>query len=163
MGKKLLYVTYLTEGFEKGFSYCTELARTMGKDISVLIVVDRMAFSEKFENIMTAVTFSQANEHEFATEVISEPPEYDYADEINYLSEKCSGSGISLSIYRSTLNIIPAIKRFVQHEKGIDLILMGTTVTYKGGITTKELKRLVRIAARPVVTIEKEAVLQNLN
>lgn len=163
MGKKLLYVTYLTEGFERGFSYCAELAKTMGKDIAVLIVAEKEALSEKIENIFTAVTFLEAGEHEFACEEASEPPVYDYTEEINFLSKKCSDFGISLSIFRSTLDIIPAIKRFVQHETGIDLILMGTTVTFRGSITSKELKRLVRTASRPVVTIEKDALLQNLN
>jgi len=53
---QLLFVTYHDENFEEGLSYALDLAKTMNDGIEVLLLYKRKAL-EKFEDMMTAVTF----------------------------------------------------------------------------------------------------------
>jgi hypothetical protein len=153
MGRLLLFVTHLTEGFETGFAYSTELARLMEKDIAVLIVGNKRNFTDKVEDLMSAAAFAEANEHEIAREIFSDQQELTCSEEITFLAQRCRETGIKLSIYQSALDIISAIKFLVRQQSDVDLILMGTTITDNGSISTRELKRLLKTASRPIVTI----------
>lgn len=157
MKRQIMFVTYLTDGFQKAFSYSTELARMMGKDIAVLIITRKKEITGAFDDYMTAVAFADSNEHEIAKAFIPGGDKNDFTEEINFLWEKCNETGIKLSVHLSAMNIVAAINSFVSQEKGIDIILIGSTITNNGTISARELKRLVRTASRPVVTIGEEA------
>jgi hypothetical protein len=157
MSRQILFVTFLTEGFQSGFLYSTELARFMEKDIRVLIIGQRDAIDENIENTVTAVAFAEAGEHESVRSYGGENPGYEYAAEIAYLKDTCHELDINLSISYSEQDIVNAIRRFVKQNHGVDLILLGTTVTENGHIRAKELKRLIRSSARPIVTIGNDA------
>ena len=157
MSRQILFITFLTKGYQSGFLYSTELARCMEKDITVLIVRQKEKIAEKIENIMTAVTFAEADEHDTACMFVGDKPDHEYVAEIAYLKDKCRELNINLSIFYSELDIVSAIRRFVKQNHGVDLILLGTTVTENGHIRAKELKRLVRTSARPIVTIGNDA------
>jgi hypothetical protein len=157
MRRRIMFVTYLTDGFQKAFAYTTELARMMEKDVDVLIISKKQDMTGKIDDYMTAVTFAKSGEQEVAKEFMSGNGDHDFSEEINYLWEKCSETGTKLSIHRSGMDIVTAINTFVSQEKGVDMILIGSSITDNGSISAKELKRLVRTASRPVVTIGEEA------
>ena len=68
---QLLFVTYHDENFEDGLSYALDLAKTMNEGIEILLLYKRKVL-EKFEDMMTAVTFAETGEHQTAREMISE-------------------------------------------------------------------------------------------
>ncbi len=157
MRRQIMFVTYLTDGFQKAFAYGTELATMMKKDIAILIISRGKNTTGTDENCMTEVAFTGSGENEITREFIPDNEKQDFTEEINYLWERCSETDIKLSIHRSALDIVTAINSFVRQERGIDIILIGSTITGNGTITAKELKRLVRTVSRPVVTIGEEA------
>lgn len=156
MARLLLFVTHLTEGFETGFNYSTELARLMEKDIIVLIVGNGKDFTENDE-LMSDIPYADAREQEIARQISLDQHAYGCSEEITFLAQRCRETGINLSIYQSALDIISAIKYLVRHQSEVDLILMGTTITDNGSISARELKRLLKTASRPIVTIGKGA------
>jgi len=157
MRRQIMFVTYLTDGFQKAFSYSTELARMMGKNIAVLIITRKKDPEEALDDYMTAVAFAESGDYKFARDMMPGHDHHDFSAEISYLWDRCREMGIQLSVHRSALDIVSAINNFVKQQKGIDMILIGSTITSKGSISAKELKKLVRTASRPVVTIGEEA------
>ena len=57
-GKELLFVTYHDEKSDEGLSYAIELAKTMNDKVGILLLYKRKVL-EKFEDMMTAVTFAE--------------------------------------------------------------------------------------------------------
>lgn len=156
MGRQLLFVTYLTSGFEAGFSYCSDLARLMDKDIDVLVIEMSNTLMDKVDDLWGAVTFAEAGEHDTARE-ISTNHKIDFRERINFIKERCRELGINFSVHHSRSNVVSAIKEYMSQKNGIDLILLDLTITENEDVTARELKRLVRTASRPIVTIGKEA------
>ncbi len=68
---QLLFVTYHDENFDDGLSYALDLAKTMNDGIEILLIYKRKVL-EKFDDMMTAITFAEAGMHKTAREMISE-------------------------------------------------------------------------------------------
>ena len=88
---QLLFVTYHDENFEEGLSYALDLAKTMNDGIEILMIYKRKVL-EKFDDMMTAITFAEAGEHQTAKEMISEDYKKrneDYENKLATIKEKC--------------------------------------------------------------------------
>jgi hypothetical protein len=158
-GKQLLFVTYHDENFDEGLSYALDLARTMKDSIEVLIIYRRKAL-EKFDDMMTAVTFAEAGEHKTARELISE--EYkkrdeDYEKKISTVEETCRKSGIPVEFSAAAIDLVSAIKNLLKQNSRIDMVLLSPSITNDGHVTSKLLNKLVKTASRPIVTMAKQA------
>ena len=68
----------------------------------------------------------------------------------------CDEMGIPFSIHRSQLNMLKAINEFMNQKKGVDMVLLGPSITENGNIKSSELKGLVKSASRPVVTLARQ-------
>jgi hypothetical protein len=66
-----LFVTYRDENIEEGVSYAVELAKAMYEDITLLLVQKKSNLMEKLENLMTAVSFAEADEHDTARQIMA--------------------------------------------------------------------------------------------
>jgi hypothetical protein len=66
--KKLLFVTYKDETQDEGLSYAIDLAKTLEKGITILLV-SKKKLEQRFEDIMAAVAFAEEGEHETAREI----------------------------------------------------------------------------------------------
>src|SRR5574340_3470 len=64
--QQLLFVTYQDEHLDEGISYAIELAKAMIEDIVVLLVRKKDDMQDKFEDLMSGVTFAEAGEHDTA-------------------------------------------------------------------------------------------------
>ena len=72
MGKRqLLFVTYRDENLEEGVSYAIELAKAMYEDITLLFVQKQSSLMDKLGNLMTAVSFAEAGEHDTARQIMT--------------------------------------------------------------------------------------------
>lgn len=155
MKRMLLFVAYINDDFAAGLTYAAELARLMEKGIAML-AIDNSSFMDKFEKIMTAATFAEANEHDTALEMLSGENEPELEVKIEASKKICGEIGIPFSIHRSQLNILKAINEFMDQKKGVDMVLLGPSITENGNITSSELKRLVKSASKPVVTMARQ-------
>ncbi|MCL4537043.1 MAG: hypothetical protein M1610_05580 [Nitrospirae bacterium] len=160
MGKKqLLFVTYHDESFEAGLSYAVDLAKTMNEDISILMIYRRRVM-EKFEDLMTAVTFAEEGEFKTARELIMDDLQKNnesYEERVGLLMERCRKSGIAADVNTAATDVVSAIRNILRQNTKIDMVLLSPSITHDGNITAKELNRLVKTASRPIVTMAKNA------
>lgn len=153
MKRELLFVTNQNEDFDEGLTYTTELAKLLDKNVALLIADNKKKFTDKFYELMTTVTFAEANEHKIARKIVKEDYDSDFTEKIKCFIEKCHKMGVNLSIHNSELDIVSAIKTFLKEKNGIDMVLLGPSVTNNGNITAQDMKRLVKTTSRPIITI----------
>lgn len=156
---QLLFVTYHDENFEDGLSYALDLAKTMNNGIEILMIYKRKVL-EKFGDMMTAITFAEAGEHQTAREMISEDyknQNEDYEKKLATIKEKCTRSGIAVDFSTAATDAISAIKNILRQNAKIDMVLLSPSVTNDGNVNAKVLNKLVKTASRPIVTMAKQA------
>ncbi len=161
MGKRqLLFVTYRDENLEDGLSYAIELAKAMYEDIALLLVHKKNTLMDKIENLMTAVSFAEEDDHDTARQVAAgdSPDARKRLDQkLAELVEKCHKEGIHVHVHNTGLDAVSGIRTFLKQNSGIDKVLLSPAVTEKGNISSKDLNRLVRTSSRPIVTMTKQA------
>jgi len=161
MGKRqLLFVTYRDENLEEGISYAIELAKAMYEDITLLFVKKQNNLMDKLGNLMTAVSFAEADEHESARQIMADDtPEKQaaYDEKLAELMTRCKHEGISVNVQQSDLDAVPGIRSFLKNNNGIDKVVLSPVMTESGNVTSKDLNRLVRTASRPIVTMTRHA------
>ena len=162
MGKRqLLFVTYGDENLEEGVSYAIELAKAMYEDITLLLVQKKNNLMEKLGNLMTAVSFAEADDHETARQIMaggSQDGQERLERKLAELAERCKREGVQVSVQHTGLDAVAGIRAFLRDHTGIDKVVLGPAVTEAGNVTAKDLNRLVRTASRPIVTMTRQAI-----
>ncbi len=162
MGKRqLLFVTHRNENITEGVSYAIELAKAMDEDIMILFVQKRTNpnLSSEFENLMAAVTFAEAGEHDTAKQIVSESPrclEEVSNDELVTVFNECIREGVQVTVHTSPLDAISGIRILLKEQWGIDKVVLSPAIT-AGNISSRDMKRLVRKISRPVVTMARQS------
>lgn len=161
MGKRqLLFVTYRDENLEEGVSYAIELAKAMYEDITLLFVQKQGRIRSRLENLMTAVSFAEAGEHDTARQIMTEGSQVVkgvYEKEVDTIVRKCLQQGIQANVHATDLDAISGIRKFLKEHGGIDKVVLSPAITEAGNVTSKDLNRLVRTASRPIVTMTRQA------
>jgi len=161
MGKRqLLFVTYRDENIEEGVSYAVELAKAMYEDITLLLVQKKINLMEKLENLMTSVSFAEADEHDMARQIMaggSQDRQRSHEKKLAEVVKKCHREGIQVNVHTSDLDAISSIRIFLKEHTGIDKVVLSPAVTGNGNVSAKDLNRLVRTASRPIVTMTRQA------
>lgn len=151
MRKQLLFVTYQNEDFDEGLSYAIDLARAMNKDLTILLTQQK-SMLQKFEELMTAITFAEASEHDTAREILSGT----MYGKLNTLMDKYQDTGVITRVYAVALDAISAIKDFLKQKNSVDMVLLSPCITSNGNIKSGDLQKLVRTASRPIVTMSRQ-------
>jgi hypothetical protein len=161
MGKRqLLFVTYRDENLEEGVSYAVELAKAMFEDITLLLVQKKSNLMDRIGNLMTAVSFAEADEHDMAREIMQDgsgSAEGRYEKLLVGLVEKCRREGIQVNVQDTDLGVLSGIRMFLKNHGGIDKVVLSPAVTGSDTVSAKDLNRLVRTASRPIVTMTRQA------
>lgn len=161
MGKRqLLFVTYGDENLEEGVSYAIELAKAMYEDITLLLVQKKNNLIEKLGNLMTAVSFAEADDHETARQIMaggSQDGHERLERKLAELAERCKREGVQVNVQYTGLDAVSGIRTFLRDHTGIDKVVLSPVVTEAGNVTAKDLNRLVRTASRPIVTMTRQA------
>lgn len=153
MKRKLLFVTSRDGDFDQGLSYALDLAKMTDRGMAILLV-KRKNLADKFEKMMTAVTFAEAGEQDTASQIMNQADAKD--DMARMLEERCLASGMATAVYSAMRDATVSLKEFLKNNSGVDMVLLSPSVAGNGTISPKELKRLVRMAALPVVTMVKQ-------
>ncbi len=155
MKRKLLFVSYRDGEFGHDLSYALDLAKMTDKGIDILLV-NRKRLVDKFDDLMTGVTFAEAGEHDTAIELMTPESEDGLK---NQLEQKCRESGMAASVYSALHDAVPSLRDFVKKNKMVDMILLSPSITEDGDISPKVLKRLVlQTSSRPIVTMTRQAM-----
>jgi len=154
MKRNLLFVTYRDGDFGQDLSYALDLAKMTDKGMAILLV-SRKRLVDKFENMMTAVTFAEAGEHDTAKEFMKASE----ADNelTRMLEKKCLESGMATAVYSAFQDAVSSLAEFLKKNNSIDMVLLSPSITENGEISSKDLKRLVKTASKPVVTMTRQA------
>ena len=159
--RQLLFVTYGDENLEEGVSYAIELAKAMYEDITLLLVQKKSNLIEKLGNLMTAVSFAEADDHETARQIMaggSQDGQEKIQKKLAELTERCKREGVQVSVQHTDLDAVSGIRAFLKNHTGIDKVVLSPVVTEAGNVTAKDLNRLVRTASRPIVTMTRQAI-----
>ncbi len=156
--EKLLFVTKGNEDYEEGFSYVVELARILGTNIIILMVYDKSSI-KTFEDNMAAAAFAEAGETETAKEISEErlrKIQDDTRKRTDILIAKYYKNKAALKIRCKAVvgDIVSNIKKIVESEPAIDMVLLSPTLSDKGSINPKKLLKNI---SRPIVTMSKPA------
>ncbi|MEJ2183413.1 MAG: universal stress protein [Nitrospirota bacterium] len=148
--KEILYVAYRDESLEEGISYALYLAGQMDAGLRI-VLLSRNGFGGKFHNVMDAVAFAEASEHETARRMFAGEEDGDDAASIqSYLVERCSREGIKANVHIGLEGTVSVVQEFLKRKR-IDLVLLSPAVTGSRNI----LNRLLRNSPRPVVTMSR--------
>jgi hypothetical protein len=157
MKRNLLFVTYRDDDFDDGLSYALDLAKMTDRGVAILLVHKRK-LTKKFEEIMSAVAFAEAGEHNMAREIMNESAAKEKDGDIRHqLEEKCNGSGVASSVYSEQNDTVEAMGDFLKKDKSIDMVLLSPSITDNGSMSTRELNKLLKTASMPIVTMAKHA------
>lgn len=156
MKKRLLFVTTPQDGLEEGFSYAMDLANAMKEDISVLICRGK-GLMERFDDVLSAITFSEVGEFDTARSFLQDEPGEDSSEPgLEALRRRCDQAGIGLRSYSIAMNPVEAVKEFLKQKRGVDMVLLSPGITSRGKVKARELTRLMRTASRPVITMARQ-------
>jgi hypothetical protein len=155
MTKQILFVTHQNDDIEDAFSYAVDLAKALDEAITILIV-SKKKFLDKFSDLMVAVTFAEADDHETAREILIEG---DHASKNAVMDclKKFKGTGVNIKVLTSAKDAVAAVNDLLKQKNNVDMVLLSPGITSNGEVTAKEIQRLVRIASRPIVTMAKNA------
>jgi len=154
MKRNLLFVSYRDGDFGQDLSYALDLAKMTEKGMAILLV-NKKRLADKFEDMMTAVTFAEAGEQDTAIELMNATGVEDGLT--GMLEKKCRESGMAASVYSALNDAVSSLRVFLKQNNSIDMILLSPSITENGDISSKELKRLLRTASRPIVTMTRQA------
>ncbi|MGE5238532.1 MAG: hypothetical protein ACM3ON_07005 [Chloroflexota bacterium] len=152
--RQLLFVTYYDENIWEGFPYAFNLARLLNEGITVLLL-HRKRVSENFSTLMTAGAFAEANDHDGARQLMAEEGIGD--ERIGSFLKEHRGDGVHLDVRVEKEGLAEAVRNFIKHKSGVDMILLSPTVTDKRRIRVTEINRLVRAVSKPVVTMTRSS------
>jgi UDP-N-acetylmuramoylalanine-D-glutamate ligase len=153
MKKQILFVTNQNDDIEDALSYSVDLAKAMDEVITVL-VVSRKKLLDKFNDVMAAVGFAEADDHKTARDILARGNAQNSVED--YL-KKFKDEGVSIKVLKSTKDAVPAVTDLLKQKNNVDMVLLSPGITSNGEVTTRELHRLVRTASRPIVTMAKNA------
>ena len=158
MKRDILFVTDRGDDTDGGLSYAFDLARTLDKGISVLLL-RKERLMNRFETLMSAVTFAEAGEHETALGIMAEKganslPAADGRHRT--LEEACAGSGLPTQISNVNGDVVTAVGTYLKCNRNVEMVLLSPSITEEGAVSTRDFKRLLSTAARPIVTLTRQ-------
>jgi len=150
MKKNILFITDRGDDRDGGLAYALDLARMMDKGISILLV-QKNRLKEKFENLMSAVTFAEAGEPETARKFLGSP------DDEAELTRQFRESGLTGAVHSTADTSVRGLEEYVKANRNIDLILLAPSIVERGMIPAKDFRKLLRAVSRPIVTLNAPA------
>jgi hypothetical protein len=156
MARELLFVTLPDGGFSEGFSYVLDLAKVLSKDIHVLVVQKTRKVSEYFEDLMTAITFAEAGEHEAARRFArGGDPGGNGNGDLKAIFHEIKGAEVSVNVETTDRDVVSAVKDCLKNGSRVDMVILSPNLTGDSVVSPSELHRLVRTASRPIVTMAR--------
>lgn len=156
MKEKLLFVTNGGEDFDKGFSYVTELAKTLKMDILMLMVYDRRVI-DTYEDMMSAAVFAEAGEFKTAKDILNEKQNELKAAAGKKLKDLSVIHGISSDIDHHIRigDVLPALKELLKNTPNINMVLISPSLSKSKKAI--DLNKLIKKISKPIVTISQHA------
>jgi hypothetical protein len=157
MKKKMLFVTYLDEHPEAGFSYVLELAKVLNEDLMIFLLREKRLSGNSDESAgADALTATAGVGTEGQTITADSQNSTETEKKLAGLVYKCKKSGIKVDLYSLRSDVVSSIEDYFRHKNGIDIVLLGPNITEHSHISQRTLKKLSDTVARPIVTMAKQ-------
>jgi len=155
MRERLLFVTKGGDDCDSGFSYALELAKTLKAGISVLMVFPKKMM-EAYEDMMAAVAFAEAGEHETSRDLIEEQNRT-VREAARLRAESflacCTEESVPCSWSVAVGETVASISEKLKKSPAIEMVLVGPSLVQdKKGL---DLKKLLKEVTKPVVTLSR--------
>jgi len=156
----MLFVTYMDEHPEEGFSYVIQLAKVMNEDLMVFLLREKR-FARKNKKSEKADALTESIEVAVEKEIVTAASQGTPGTEkkLAGLVYKCKKSGIKVDLYALSSDVVSAIEEYFRQKNGIDIVLLGPNITEHSHITQQTLKKLTNTVARPIITMAKQTSL----
>ncbi len=157
MKEQILFVSKGGDRYDDGFSYALELASSMGTDITMLIVEPRN-IGKAFEETLMTAAFAEEGDHRTAQELLADAGQEirgHAMPKMDELSRRCAERNVGFSGRCFTGTVDAAVRRFLQENPSIDMILLSPTIN--GKKKAVDIKRLLKYVAKPIVTLTRPA------
>lgn len=156
--QEILYVAYRDEPLEDGVNYAMYLANMLGETLCV-VLLSPSGIGRKFSDLMTAVTFAEANEPDTARAIMSDDSDTRKASSIqSQLLSRFEEEGIEGNVHIGLDATVKVVMNFLRQKK-VDLVLLSPAVTDSRSL----LNKLIKFSPRPVITMARGALLTNPN
>jgi hypothetical protein len=155
MKRDILFVTDRFDDSDGGLSYAFDLARMMDKGIAVLLL-RKERLMNRFETLMSAVTFAEAGEHETAREIMeNDEGATSKGGRPRTLEEVCADSGLPTQIASGNGDMVAAVGSYLKSNRNVEMVLLSPSLgaPRSGGY----LKRILLRITKPVVAISQQA------
>jgi len=150
MKEKVLFVTKGGENCDEGFSYVLELAKVLNAGIEMLMIYGK-GVMDKYEDVMTAVAFAEAGDHETVRELMSTQGKDIAEKKIKELAEKCREISVELGYQTASEEPINAIKDFLKSRPNINMVLLSPNLSTDRKVL--DIKKMLKNITKPIVTI----------
>lgn len=149
-GQEVLYVAYRDEPLEEGISYALYLSSLLGESLRV-VLLNRNSIGKKFNDLMVAVTFAEANEQETARKILSGGDDDKESSSIqNYLMQRCNEAGVKATVHIGLEATVLVVMNFLRQKK-VDIVILSPAVSSSRPI----LNKLIKLSSRPVITMAR--------
>jgi hypothetical protein len=156
MARELLFVTLPDGGLKEGFAYTLYLAKVLAKDIHVLVVQNTRKISEYFEDLMAAVTFAEAGEHNTARRfALGEERRRKGGSEPGFIIDEFKSGNVTVNVETTGKDMVSAVKDCLKNGSRVDMVVLSPNITANGLVSSSKLHRLVRSSSRPIVTMAR--------
>lgn len=155
MRKKILFVTKGCDQCDEGFSYVLEFAKTLNKDIEVLIMQPKY-HTGLMEDILSAVAYAEEGDLKSMQEVLhsrqSECIET-LEEKIMALKVNSDKSSADLVFHAADGDVASAVDTLLKDRPYLDMILISPILSEK--TTPLNIKKMWKKISRPIVHISR--------
>ncbi len=156
MKKKLLFVTKGNDDYEEGFSYVHELSGRIRTDIIILIIYNKPLI-KSLEDSMAAIAFAEAGETKTAKEIPDEWLREMHKDTLrrteSLIIKYCINAPLlKISCETAAGDIVSNIKKVVEREPAVDMVLLSQSLGGKGVINAIKLLKSI---SKPIVSMSR--------
>lgn len=158
--RKTLFVTYSDENIADLHTYTTELSRSMKAALVVLFLKSRSE-REKWDTVLMAAAFGEANMSDTAREMMKEVTGVnkvsdDHPDQGMVRFIKTSRkAGINPEVYSTRMDLNSAMNALLKQDREIEFVLLSPEVSRSEVSKKGILTRLRQSLSRPFATMTK--------
>ncbi len=154
MKDKILFVTRGCDQCDLGFPYVAEFAKTLDKEIEVLIM-QPAGRRTSFESIFAAVAFAEEGDLNSMNEIMQDEKAVCIETLEEHIRTLHTNSDTNLIFHTAEGDVASAVKALMKNIPHIDMVMISPILSEKS--SSLSIRKLLRSISRPIVHISRPA------